>query len=194
MFRVANFMIRSGLSLLLFSSLVSVPLTAHAELPTAPAPAMPTADVLLQASLVDLADKPVSLRGLTGKVVVVVHQDRHSSEQNPALKERLSALLLRHPQQLQIVALADVGGYDFWPAKGFVKDALKSLDSGGGALVVCDWKGAVRKAYKLKQKHSTVFVLSKTLTLVRMTQGQLSTAESDQVVQAIAAELAKAGD
>jgi hypothetical protein len=88
MFRVANFMIRSGLSLLLFSSLVSVPLTAHAELPTAPAPAMPTADVLLQASLVDLADKPVSLRGLTGKVVVVVHQDRHSSEQNPALKEQ----------------------------------------------------------------------------------------------------------
>ena len=68
-----------------------------------------------------------------------------------------------------MVALADVGGYDFGRPRA-VKDALKSLDSGGGAIVACDWKGTVRKAYRLKQKQSVVFVLGKSLELLWMTQ------------------------
>ena len=193
MFREVNVLTYGGLVLWLWSSVVIPARVAFADAVVAPAPSpvMPSVDALLEAKLVDLADRPVSLRGLSGKVVVVVHQDRHSSEQNPALKERLSALLLRYPTDLRIVALADVGGYDFWPAKGYVRDALKSLDSGGGALVACDWKGAVRKAYQLKQKHSTVFVLSKVLGLVSLTRGQLSTVETEQVAQRVEAELAK---
>ena len=193
MFRAVNVLTYGGFALWLLSSLV-FPLRvawADAVVAIAPSPVMPAVDALLDAKLVDLADKPVSLRELSGKVVVVVHQDRHSSEQNPALKEKLSALLLRYPADLRIVALADVGGYDFWPAKGYVKDALKSLVSAGGALVACDWKGAVRKAYQLKQKHSTVFVLSKGLGLVSLTRGQLSTVETEQVAQRVEAELAK---
>ena len=193
MVRESNVLIFSGLALVLFSSL-AIPervVRADAVVAAVQSPEMPSVDALLEAKLVDLADRPVSLRGLSGKVVVVVHQDRHSSEQNPALKERLSALLLRYPTDLRIVALADVGGYDFWPAKGYVKDALKSLDSGGGALVACDWKGAVRKASQLKQKHSTVFVLSKVLGLVSLTRGQLSMVETEQVAQRVEAELAK---
>ena len=193
MVRESNVLIFSGLALVLFSSL-AIPervVRADAVVAAVQSPEMPSVEPLLEAKLVDLADRPVSLRGLSGKVVVVVHQDRHSSEQNPALKERLSALLLRYPTDLRIVALADVGGYDFWPAKGYVKDALKSLDSAGGALVACDWKGAVRKAYQLKQKHSTVFVLSKVLGLVSLTRGQLSMVETEQVAQRVEAELAK---
>ena len=193
MVRESNVLIFSGLALVLFSSL-AIPervVRADAVVAAVQSPEMPSVDALLEAKLVDLADRPVSLRGLSGKVVVVVHQDRHSSEQNPALKERLSALLLRYPTDLRIVALADVGGYDFWPAKGYVKDALKSLDSGGGALVACDWKGAVRKAYQLKQKDRTGFVLSKGLGLVSLTRGQLSMVETEQVAQRVEAELAK---
>lgn len=193
MVRDAKFLTCCGLSLVLLSSLAMPDRVALAEsvVATSVAPQLPSAEALLDAKLVDLADQPVSLRGLAGKVVVVVHQDRHSSEQNPALKDKLSALLARFPSDLKIVALADVGGYDFWPAKGYVKDALKSLDSGGGALVACDWKGAVRKAYKLKQKHSVVFVLSKAQAVVSMTSGQLSTEESERVVQRIEGELTK---
>ena len=193
MFREVNVLTYGGFALWLLSSVVIPARVAWADAVVAPAPSpvMPSVDALLEAKLVDLADKPVSLRGLSGKVVVVVHQDRHSSEQNPALKEKLSVLLLRYPADLRIVALADVGGYDFWPAKGYVKDALKSLDSAGGALVACDWKGAVRKAYQLKQKHSTVFVLSKVLGLVSLTRGQLSLMETEQVAQRVEAELAK---
>ena len=189
MFREAKVLIRGGLILGMLSSLSVVPRVSVADV-AAPA-ALPSAEALLQANLVDLADKPVLLRNLVGKVVVVLHQDRHSSEQNPQFKEKLSTLVRRFPKELQVVALADVGGYDFWPAKGYVKDALKSLDSGGGAIVACDWKGAVRKAYRLKQRQSVVFVLGKSLELLRMAQGELAVAESDQLVQQIESVLGK---
>ena len=190
MFREVRFLML-GAALGLFPSSTCVSVHAAAADPVVSSAVLPSVDALLDAKLTDLADKPVSLRGLTGKVVVVVHQDRHSSEQNLALNDKLSTLSARFPTELKIVALADVGGYDFWPAKGYVKDALKSLDSGGGALVLCDWKGAVRKAYQLRPKHSVVFVLSKGLELVSMTKGQLSAADTDRVAQRIEAELGK---
>ncbi|MBL8634070.1 MAG: hypothetical protein JNM40_12680 [Myxococcales bacterium] len=189
MFRETKFLLLCA-AIGLFPSSAGLSICAAADAVTA-SPTLPSAESLLDAKLTDLADKPVSLRGLAGKVIVVVHQDRHSSEQNPVLKDKLSALSARFPNDLQIVALADVGGYDFWPAKGYVRDALKSLDSGGGALVTCDWKGAVRKAYQLRQKQSVVFVLSKGLELVSMTKGQLSETETDRVAQRIEAELGK---
>lgn len=191
MFREAKIQIRRWLfwgtlsSLMVISSARPAGADAGVEAP------LPSADPLLDAPLFDLADKPVLLRSLRGKVVVVLHQDRHSSEQNPQFKEKLSGLVARFPKELQVVALADVGGYDFWPAKGYVKDALKPLDSGGGAIVACDWKGSVRKAYRLKQKQSVVFVLGKSLELLRMTQGQLSAPESEQLVSQVEAALGK---
>ena len=191
MLRDANGRLRRLLFFTVLSSVsagYALPLGRAEEAVVAP---LPSADALLSAPLFDLADKPVALRSLLGKVVVVVHQDRHSSEQNPQLKEKLSGLVARHPKELQVVALADVGGYDFWPAKGYVRDALKSLDSGGGAIVACDWKGAVRKAYRLKTKQSVVFVLGKSLELVRMTHGQLSVPDTELVVQQIESLLGK---
>ncbi len=191
MLRDANGRVRGMVFFAIFSSLsvcTAVPL-AHAD--DAVLAPLPSPDALLNAPFFDLADKPVALRSSLGKVVVVVHQDRHSSEQNPQLKDKLSALVARFPKELQVVALADVGGYDFWPAKGYVKDALRSLDSGGGAIVACDWKGTVRKAYRLKTKQSVVFVLGKSLELLRMTHGQLSASETEQVVQQIEVALGK---
>ena len=54
---------------------------------------------------------------------------------------------------MRVVALADVDGYAFWPAKGYVKDALRPLAT-DGAVVLCDWRGAVRKSYGLKAGQS----------------------------------------
>jgi len=63
---------------------------------------LPPSEPLLSAALFDLLDKPASLRGVQGKVVVVLHQDRHSSEQNEAFKDKLSGesqTLLNKPKQ-----------------------------------------------------------------------------------------------
>ena len=121
---------------------------------------------------------PVSLRAMQGRVVIVLHQDRYSSEQNQGFKDRLGELVLRHPQKLQLIALAEAGGYNFWPARRYVKDALRPLRELGGALVACDWKGAVQKNYRIPARQSAVFVVGKDGTLQALKKGVLGEAEA----------------
>ena len=160
---------------------------ASAPAPLAAAP-LPGAAPLFDARLFDLSDRQVSLRSLarTGatRVVVLLHQDRHSADQNPALKEALGQLAGRYADRLQVVALADVGGYDFWPAKGYVKDALRPLSAEGGLTVLCDWKGAVRKAYNLPARQSAVFVLAGD-ELRHLTRGVLSPSATESLIGSI---------
>lgn len=156
--------------------------------PSASAPAPLPAAPLFDARLFDLSDRQVSLRSLARagatRVVVLLHQDRHSADQNPALKEALGQLAGRYADRLQVVALADVGGYDFWPAKGYVKDALRPLSAEGGLTVLCDWKGAVRKAYNLPPRQSAVFVLAGD-ELRHFSRGVLSPSATESLIGSI---------
>ncbi len=162
----------------------------HASLPTknsatppagAPLPAAP----LLDAPLLDLEDHPVSLRAMRGKVVVVLHQDRFSSEQNSTFKDRLGELVLRRPDKLRLIALAEVGSYNFWPARRYVKDALQPLRALGGAVVACDWKATVQKQYRIPARQSAVFVVSKDGALQVMTTGVLAPARATALLSQI---------
>lgn len=165
---------------------------AHAGAPSgesaASAPAPLPAAPLFDARLFDLSDRQVSLRSLARagatRVVVLLHQDRHSADQNPALKEALGELAGRYADRLQVVALADVGGYDFWPAKGYVKDALRPLSVEGGVTVLCDWKGAVRKAYNLPARQSAVFVIAGD-ELRHLSRGVLSPSATESLIGSI---------
>src|SRR5579883_3457183 len=99
-----------------------------------PGPATMTGSApLLQAQLRDLEDHPLRLKSYyeaapepeptfrnsepRGPVLVVLHQDRSSSEQNHELKEQIGHLAVaagkrRGVDKIRVVALADVGGYD----------------------------------------------------------------------------------
>ncbi len=188
--RFAFFRTTRGLFFLL-AWLVYLPSVRSAQTGGSLQPASPTAAPLLQAVLLDLADKPVVLKQLVGKVVVVLHQDRYSSEQNELFKDKLSALVARFPEQLRVVALADAGGYNFWPAKGYVKDALRSVEQKGGAIVAVDWKGAVRKAYQIAPKQSAIFVLDKRQELAQFSHGTLNPVENQQLAEIIESLIAK---
>ena len=154
--------------------------------PPPPAGGFQPAGPLLDARLLNLGDQVVSLRTLlgSGRVVVLLHQDRHSSEQNAAFKDALGRLAGRYGDRLQVVALADVGGYDFWPAKGYVKDALRPLSTAGGVTVLCDWKSSVRKAYSLPAKQSAVFVVAHG-ELRHLARGTLMAGEAEALLSSI---------
>lgn len=145
------------------------------------------AAALLDAPILDLEDKPVSLRAMRGKVVVVLHQDRYSSDQNQGFKDRLGELVLRFPGKLQLIALAEVGGYNFWPARRYVKDALRPLRALGGALVACDWKGTVQRSYRIPARQSAVFVVDRDSTLQALRMGVLPAADATALLDQIAA-------
>ena len=145
---------------------------------------------LLDARLADLDDRGASLRAYmeqvqsTSPVVVVLHQDRKSAEENAQLKAELGRLSAESGQQLHLVALADVAGYDFWPAKGFVKDALRPLKQKGAAVFV-DWRGSVRKQYGLRSGQSAVFVLGPRGELQALARGRLSSDEASSLLNTI---------
>lgn len=151
----------------------------------APAAQGLSAAALFDAQILDLDDKPVSLRAMRGKIVVVLHQDRHSSEQNQGFKDRLGQLVLRYPSRLQLIALAEAGGYNFWPARRYVKDALRPLRALGGALVACDWKGAVQRSYHIPARQSAVFVVGQEGALQALRVGTLEPADATALLSQI---------
>ena len=164
--------------------------TAWAEPPAKTAEGKLDAAPLLDARLVDLEDRAAPLRSYvdkpagTAQVLVVLHQDRKSADENQAFKTELGRLSAGHPAHMRVVALADVDGYAFWPAKGYVKDALRPLAT-DGAVVLCDWRGAVRKSYGLKAGQSAVFVLSPSGELVTLSRGKLTPDESKALLRGI---------
>lgn len=161
------------------------PRVASASDPPAPAGGILPAGPLLDARMADLDDKTVTLRSLRGQVVVLLHQDKASSDQNAAFKDRVGELAGRLAGRVQLVALAEVGAYNFWPARRYVKSALKPLRDQGGALVLCDWSSAVRKSYRLAAGQSAVFVLDAQGELRGLQRGVLSDAEQAQILALI---------
>ena len=132
-------------------------------------------------------DKPAG----TAQVLVVLPRSQVGGR-NQAFKTELGRPSAGHPAHMRVVALADVDGYAFWPAKGYVKDALRPLAT-DGAVVLCDWRGAVRKSYGLKAGQSAVFVLSPSGELVTLSRGKL-TPTSKPCCAASASSTARAGD
>ena len=145
---------------------------------------------LLDARLADLDDQTALLRGYydtsssASPVVVVLHQDRKSAKENADFKAELGRLSKHNLSQLRVIALADVDGYDFWPAKGFVKNALRPLRN-QGATVLVDWRGSVRKHYGLSTGQSAVFVVGPSGELHALARGKLSTDDAKSLLQKI---------
>jgi hypothetical protein len=107
----------------------------------------------------DAWDRALDLSRVGERPLLVVYEDRASSSQNQAFKNEL-ARVAKGPLALRVVlaAVADVQGYDYWPARGFVKDAIRSQSNAIGAPIYCDWSGAVRNALGVRRGTSTVIL------------------------------------
>ena len=66
-----------------------------------------------------------------------------------------------------------MSSYDFWPAKGFVKDAIREESRKAGTTIYCDWDGTFRKAYRLRQGISNVILVGKSGEVLFAAEGAL---------------------
>ena len=111
---------------------------------------LPAGQVLSDVVLSDLDDRPVPLRGLAGRTVALLHEDRDTKDdENQALKDALGRATERHGDRFRLIAVADVSPYDFWPARRYAKDALRKV-AGQGVQLLADWKGVLRKRLGLR--------------------------------------------
>lgn len=103
--------------------------------------ALPSA-LVVDAQLLDSHDAPVRLSSFRGKPLIVFYEDRASAEQNTALKRALRerAAARRLSRAAHVVGVANVASYDFWPARGFVLSAVRSVERRDHIQVLLDWK------------------------------------------------------
>ena len=136
-------------------ALASVTLGLPHRATAAPAPTLPSS-----VRLVDAWDRSDDIARYRGMPTLLVYEDKDSAQTNILLKRELAELGKgdRYKKSISLIAVADVSSYDYWPARGFVKDAIQKESTAQGTLIFCDWTGSVRNALGLKPSASN-FVL-----------------------------------
>lgn len=148
--------------------------SSAAALATSDALAVPREGASAPNATLEDADGRVSdLKALRGKPILIVYEDRDSAKQNEPLKKELGELARgdRYKSRIALAAVADVSAWDFWPAKGFVKDAIRDESKKQGTTIYCDWTGAFRNTYKLRRGVSSVVLVGKDGRVVFAAEG-----------------------
>lgn len=161
----------------------SLPLAAHAAPPVgAPRPA---------ARVHDAEDRAFDLHGVRGKPTLVLYEDKDSAKVNLALKDELSNLARgdRYRSAVALVPVADVERYDYWPVRGFVKDAIRDESRKIGATIYCDWDGSFRRATRLAKNTSSVMLIGKDGRVLFAWEGQVPKEERDRLLALLRAEI-----
>jgi len=99
----------------------------------------------------------------------------HRRQREAAILARLAAGD-RYRGAVALVAVADVAGYDYWPVRGFVKDAIRKESVKQGTSIYCDWDGHVRRGLELDAGTSNVVLYGKDGSVIFADKGALSAA------------------
>lgn len=139
----------------------------------------------------DADGKAMETKAHKGKPLLIVYEDRDSATQNEKLKKDLSELARgdRYRSKVALAAVADVSSYDFWPAKGFVKDAIREESKKVGTTIYCDWNASFRKAFKLSKGKSSVVLVGKDGKVLFAGEGSLSDADRKKVLELLKAQV-----
>ena len=146
----------------------------------------------LDATVSTTSGSDVKLASLRGKPTVVFYEDRDSTELNQSLKDELfkrgrEEHLLK---EVSVVAIANVKGFNWFPARNFVISAVKDTEKKAGVPVYLDWSGALWNApWKLPSKTASVVVLKSDGRLLLQFTGKLKPEERTAVFEALKGEL-----
>ena len=139
-------------------------------------------------AVLDADDKPSKLSALrAGRPALVFYEDKEAGEQNERFKQRLGKLREKSAaeRKVAVVAIADVGAYDYWPAKGFVKDALRGASKKSGLTVWADWSTAGRASLGAAAHQSNVVLLDGAGKVLWSSAGALSPAQESDLLHRV---------
>jgi len=139
----------------------------------------------------DAEGKQLEIKTLKGKPILIVYEDRDASTQNDVLKKELGVLAKgdKYKSKIALAAVADLSGFDFWPVKGFVKDAIREESKKAGTTIYCDWNASFRKAYKLTKGKSSVLLVGKDGKVLFAGEGALSAADRKKLLALLKAQV-----
>lgn len=142
----------------------------------------------------DADGRALEMKTLRGKPILIMYEDKDSSAQNQALKDELSKLAKgdRYKSAIALAAVADVSAYDFWPVKGFVKDAIREESRKFGTTIYCDWDASFRKKYRMREGVSSVVLVGRDGLVLFAADGALSAEKRAQLLKLLRAQVDEA--
>ena len=158
----------------------------------APAAALvPAGAVRPSAQVPDAEDRVLDLRAVNGKPTLVLYEDQDSAKLNAAFKEDLSRLARgdRYKNAVALVPVADLQSYDYWPIKGFVRDAIRSESRKVGATIYCDWDGGFQRAAGFRRGTSSVMLIGSDGRVRFSSEGQLSKEARERLIALLRVEV-----
>ncbi len=134
--------------------------------------------------LLDGWDRTIDVSRIGPKPMLVLYEDKDSAAQNQAFKEDLSALAKgdRYRSSVSLVPIADVQSYDYWPVRGFVKDAIQEESHRFGTIIYCDWNGDARRAFSAHRGTSNVILYGRDGTVLFAQEGPMSASRREEVI------------
>jgi hypothetical protein len=139
----------------------------------------------------DANDRALEVGRTPGRPTLLVYEDKESSPLNGELKAELSRLARgeRYRSAVTLVPVADVREYDYWPVRGFVRDAIRDESRKVGTPIYCDWNGAFGRAFGIQHGTSTVILLGKDNTVLFAYEGKLPKSATEHLLGLLRAEL-----
>jgi hypothetical protein len=130
-----------------------------------------------------------------GMPTLVVYEDKDSSSVNQALKADLAKLAKgdKYKKHVALFAVADLRGYDYWPVRGFVKDAIRSESHKQGTVIYCDWDGHVQETIGATRGTSNVIFYGKNGKVLFAKAGALGADARAELIALLRAEVGDAG-
>ncbi|HEU4409251.1 MAG TPA: glycosyltransferase [Polyangiaceae bacterium] len=176
----------SGASARAMAALVALALAAQ------PALARPKpGEAGLNARLEDADGRALELKAFRGKPILILYEDKGSAKQNQVLKDRLAELARgdKYRGRVVLAAVADVSSYDYWPVKGFVKDAIRDESRKVGTTIYCDWDGSFRSAYGFRKGVSSVVLIDRRGYVIFSAEGVVDAEGRRKLIELLKAEV-----
>ena len=139
----------------------------------------------------------VSVEGIDGRTrmlpdrriaILVVCESRTARAQNhhvEALLDRVTAGAANRAR-VELVPVADVESYDFWPARRYVRADIRARIRRDGTEIYVDWKGRVRRAWGLSRDKSAFVLLGVDGRVRFAAEGPLGKPQVDDLVSRLA--------
>jgi Bacterial protein of unknown function (YtfJ_HI0045) len=146
-----------------------------------------------QGTVVDADGNKLDLKKPSGKPTLFVYESKESATQNEVLKAELSALAKgdKYRKAIRLIPIADVDGYDYWPARGFVKSAIREESAKLKTTIYCDWDGSFRKAAGFKRDTSSVVLVGKNGKVLFAYEGGVPEGERKKLIELLKVESAE---
>jgi predicted transcriptional regulator len=135
--------------------------------------------------MVDAWERTYETSQVGQRPLLVLYEDKASSSDNKAFKDELSKLAKGDAYKTKVVllAVADLTGYDYWPTRGFVKDAVRDESRKAGTPIYCDWDGSIGRALSVKRGASNVMLYGKDGKVLFSYEGAMPEASRKELLE-----------